>query len=187
MVDVLDSMTEKPHSLRMDALMDVETRESQLNELRAVDPAMMPLGHTLGFRTERVSAGEAMVVLPSGCHLNNLFGYMHGGAIFAIADTAIGLAYVASLDPGKTGTTVESKINFLRPVLSGELQAFARCVNQGKSLSFYECDVRDDRDRLIARVSATMMTLDDRRSGGRSQLYEPTPEVELSTAEGRNR
>lgn len=171
----------------MEVLSDTETRERQLNQLRATDPAMMPLGHTLGFRTERVSAGEAVVVLPSERHLNNLFGYMHGGAIFAIADTAIGLAYVASLDAGRTGTTVESKINFLRPVLSGELQAFAKCVNQGKSLSFYECDVRDDRDRLIARVSATMMTLDDRRSGGRAQLYEPTPKLELSSAEGQSR
>lgn len=170
----------------MEALLDIETRERQLNELRAVDPAMMPLGHTLGFRTVRVSSGEAVVVLPSERRLNNLFGYMHGGAIFAIADTAIGLAYVASLDSERTGTTVESKINFLRPVLSGELQAFARCVNQGRSLSVYECDVRDDRNRLIARVSATMMTLDDRRSGGRSQLYEPTPELESRAAEGRN-
>jgi acyl-CoA thioesterase len=93
------------------------------------------------------------------------------GAIFSIADTAVGLAHVATLDFDKTATTVESKINFLRPALTGELRAHARCVKQGRTLSFFECDICDGEGRLVARSNATMMTLNDNRSDGRDRLH----------------
>jgi acyl-CoA thioesterase len=155
----------------MGSIFNMETRESHLADLRDADAAMMPFGHTLGFRVERVTAGEAMVVIECQRELHNIFGYIHGGAIFSIADTAIGLAHVASLNNRETGTTVESKINFLRPALGGTLRAHARCVKQGRSLSLFECDVSDEQNRLIARTSATMMSLADQRSEGRSRLY----------------
>lgn len=59
----------------------------------------------------------------------------------------------------------------MRPALSGTLRATARMVKQGRTLSFYECDISDERGRLMARVSATMMTLDEDKSSGRSELY----------------
>ena len=59
----------------------------------------------------------------------------------------------------------------MRPALSGLLRATARTVKQGRTLSFYECDITDDEGRLIARASATMMTLDEDRGRGRNELY----------------
>jgi uncharacterized protein (TIGR00369 family) len=184
MISVLDNISTASYALDMDSVLEVETRETQLNTLRAVDSAMMPFGHTLGFRVESLSAGKAVVLLECGSHLHNVFGYTHGGAIFSAADTAIGLAYVASLDTQQTGTTVEAKINFLRPSLSGELRAHARCIKQGKSLSFYECDILDEQERLVARASATMMTLHDHRSDGRRHLYEVATQPKANIAEG---
>src|SRR6202000_2152232 len=108
------------------------------------------------FTIERVTSGEALVSLPCLPHLHNVFGYTHGGAIFSIADTAIGLAHLASLAQDQTATTVESGITYLRPALSGILHARARTVKQGRTLSFYECDITDGDDRLIARASAPM-------------------------------
>ncbi len=142
-----------------------------LRSLRDADPAMMPFGHTLDFRVERVARGEVLVVMPCHRRIHNVFGYTHGGAIFALADTAMGLAHIASLEEHQTATTVESKINFLRPALNGELRAHARSVKHGHTLSFLECDVFDEQNRLIARANGTMMTLDDQRSEGRSRLH----------------
>jgi len=156
----------------MECVFDTATRESHLDNLRASDAAMMPFGHTLGFRVERIVAGEAIVVVECRQDLHNIFGYAHGGAIFSIADTAIGLAHIASLTPSQTGTTVESKINFLCPALDGTLRAHAHCVKQGNSVSLYECDVFSEQNRHIARATATMMSLEDRRNEGRSRLYE---------------
>jgi uncharacterized protein (TIGR00369 family) len=142
-----------------------------LERLRAQDRAMMPYGLTLGFTVESLASGEAVVSMPCLQHVHNVFGYTHGGATFSIADTAIGLAHLAAIEEGQTATTVESRISYMRPALSGLLRATARTVKQGRTLSFYECDVTDDKGRLVARVSATMMTLDEDRSRGRKELY----------------
>ena len=142
-----------------------------LQRLRAQNRAMMPYGLTLGFTVESLASGEAMVTMPCLQHVHNVFGYAHGGAIFSIADTAIGLAHLAAIEEGQTATTVESRISYMRPALSGLLRATARTVKQGRTLSFYECDITDDVGRLIARASATMMTLDEDQSRGRNELY----------------
>lgn len=141
---------------------------SQLQTLRNGDAAMMPFGHTLGFQVERLAWGEVIVVMPCHQRIHNVFGYAHGGAIFALADTAIGLAHLATIKERDTATTVESKINFLRPALSGELRAHARMIKQGRTLSYLECDVFDEQKLLIARASGTMMTLRDERNHGRN-------------------
>jgi len=132
---------------------------------------MMPFGHTLGFRVERVALGEVLVVMPCHRRVYNIFGYTHAGAIFALAETAIGLAHIASLKEHQTATTVGCKINFLRPARDGELRAHARTVKHGNILSFLERDVFDEQRVLIARASGTMMTLNDQRSEGRNRLH----------------
>lgn len=142
-----------------------------LQKLRAQDRAMMPYGLTLGFTVESLASGEAVVSMPCLQHVHNVFGYTHGGATFSIADTAIGLAHLTAIEEGQTATTVESRITYMRPALSGLLRATARTVKQGRTLSFYECDITDEMGRLVARVSATMMTLDEDRSRGRNELY----------------
>jgi uncharacterized protein (TIGR00369 family) len=148
--------------------MEAETLGSQLHKLRSSDAAMMPFWHILGFCVEHVIAGEAVVTMPCKAGLHNIFGYTHGRAVFALADTAIGLAHLAALDVDQTATTVESKINLLRPALSGELRAEAHVVKQRRTLSFLECDVTDEQGRLIALANATMMTSADEQSESRN-------------------
>ena len=143
-----------------------------LRRLRALDETMMPFGRTIGFTVEHIASDEAVVRVHCMPHLHNVFGYTHGAAIFTIADTAIGLAHLASLGEGETATTVESRITYMRPALEGLLRATARVVKQGRTLSFYECDITDDADKLMARVSATMMTLNEEQSHGRNTLHQ---------------
>src|SRR6202000_3104790 len=132
-----------------------------------------PFGDTLGFRVERVGPGEALVLMLSNQRHHNLFGYIHGGAIYALADTAIGVAHLGSLGKNQTATTVESKISFLRPAFQGMLQAQAMTIKRGRTLSYLECDIYDEQKRLVARANGTMMTLEDDRSEGRRDLCEP--------------
>ncbi len=80
-------------------------------------------------------------------------------------------AHIASIGQDQTATAIDSSITCMRPVLSGRLRATARTVKQGRTLSFYECDIADESGRLMARVSATTMTLDEDRSRGRGELY----------------
>ncbi len=94
-------------------------------------------------------------------------GTMHGGVLCDLADAAMGMAYASQLGPGETFTTLELKINFLRPVWRGRLRAEGRVVNAGRTVGLVECDVRDDKERLVARATSTCMTLRGPAATGR--------------------
>jgi uncharacterized protein (TIGR00369 family) len=67
-------------------------------------------------------------------------------------------------------TTIELKINFIRPFIEGRLRAIGRVVEIKNTLLFSEADVVDDEDHLIARASSTCLAIPanrpDRRRGG---------------------
>lgn len=92
---------------------------------------------------------------------------LHGGVLCDISDAAMGMAYASSLKEGESFTTLELKINFLKPVWKANLRAEASVVNVGKTVGLVMCDVFDERERLIARASCTCMTLRDEQAAGR--------------------
>jgi uncharacterized protein (TIGR00369 family) len=97
----------------------------------------------------------------------NPMGTLHGGVLCDLADAAMGYAYASSLAEGETFTTVELKINFLRPVWSGRVLAAARMVTRGRTIGLVECDVTDAAGKLVARASSTCMTLRGERADRR--------------------
>ena len=101
-----------------------------------------------------------------GRHANPM-GTLHGGVLCDVADAAMGMAYAATLDEGETFTTLELKINFLKPVREGRLVATGRVVKGGRTVGLVECDVLDDKERLVARASSTCMTLRGAQAAGR--------------------
>jgi uncharacterized protein (TIGR00369 family) len=152
----------------------METRAPLLEILRSAHkrcPALMPMGETLGFRVERLEAGSAAVTIDADDRHANVMGVTHGGLLFALADTAVGLAHLGLLADGDAGTTVEMKINFLRPVWRTRLRAEAHTVQHGRTLSLLECDVRDSNGCLVARALATMMRLTKETAKGRTTVY----------------
>jgi uncharacterized protein (TIGR00369 family) len=94
-------------------------------------------------------------------------GTLHGGVLCDIADAAMGMAYAASLGEGETFTTLELKINFLKPVWTGKLIATGQVVKGGRTVGFVECDVTDSQGRLVARATSTCMTLREDQAAGR--------------------
>lgn len=149
----------------------------QLREAHTRPPALMPLGETLGFRVERLEKGFAVVAMEAGERHANVLGATHGGVIFALADTAMGLAHLGMLAEGEAGTTVEVKIDFLRPVWRTKLRAEAKAVHGGSTLSFLECSVHDGEQRLIARAVATLMRLTEAAGQGRKTVYNTEPQA----------
>ena len=57
----------------------------------------------------------------------------------------MGMAYFSQLEPGESFTTLELKINFLRPFWTGTLLAHGRVVQRGRTVGMTECDVVDAR------------------------------------------
>ncbi len=126
-----------------------------------------PIAKLLGFRLTQVGTDQATIEMDAGPQHANPMGTLHGGVLCDLADAAMGMAYAAGLDEGETFTTLELKINFLKPVRAGRLVATARLVKGGLTVGLLECDVVDEKDRLVARASSTCMTLRGERAVGR--------------------
>jgi len=126
-----------------------------------------PIATLLGFTLTAVGEGTATIELKVDERLANPMGTLHGGALCDIADAAMGMAWASTLGEGETFTSLELKINFLKPVWSGTLRAVGRVVKGGHTVGLLECDVLDDKDRLVARASSTCMTLRGAQAAGR--------------------
>lgn len=112
---------------------------------------------TLGARIAEAEPGRVVLELVAGPQHRHGGGVVQGGVITQIADAAMGMSLATLQEDGMWNTTIELKINFLRPVVDGRLRAVGRVVEMRQSLLFSEADVLDDRDRLVARASSTCM------------------------------
>jgi len=126
-----------------------------------------PVGRLIGFRVTHAENGQATVEIDVDERHANPMGTLHGGILCDIADMAMGAALVSSLQPDETFTTLEMKINFLRPVWKAKLFAMGKVVKGGHTVSLVECDVFDNELKLIARASSTCLTLRGDQAGGR--------------------
>jgi len=127
----------------------------------------IPLAETMGFQVTEVRCGEAVVEMEAGPQHANPSGTLHGGVLCTIADSAMGIAHASMLNAEESFTTLELKINFLRPFWTGKLRAIGKVVKSGKTISLVECDVLDEAGKLVARASSTCMTLRGEQAEGR--------------------
>jgi uncharacterized protein (TIGR00369 family) len=126
-----------------------------------------PVARLVGFRLVEVAPGRAVFEMEAGPQHANPMGTLHGGILCDIADAAMGIAYASSLEEGESFTTLELKINFLKPVWKARLRAEARVVKRGKTVGMVECDVMDETGSLVARASSTCLKLSGKNAVGR--------------------
>jgi uncharacterized protein (TIGR00369 family) len=112
---------------------------------------------TLGARITESEPGRVVLELEAGPQHRHGAGVVQGGVITQIADAAMGMSVATLQEDGLWNTTIELKINFIRPVVSGRIRAVGRVVEMKQTLLFSEADVLDDRGRLVARASSTCM------------------------------
>lgn len=112
-----------------------------------------------------VEAEENRVVFKGrpGAEFFNPIGTIHGGWTSAILDSAMACAVHTTLQPGQGYTTVEMKLNFVRPILPdlGELTCEGVLIHRGGTLATSEGKLFDGKGRLLAHGSETCMILDN--------------------------
>jgi len=96
--------------------------------------------------------------------LLNFAGVLHGGVTATLADVAVGQALIQR---GHKTTTVELKINYLRPITGSKVTARSHLLRIGKTLSTARVDIFDDKKSLAAVALVTYMLLEE--SSGRMQ------------------
>ena len=124
-------------------------------ELLSADPAGWM--ETLGARISESEPGRVVLELEAGPQHRHGGGVVQGGVITQIADAAMGMSLATLQADGMWNTTIELKINFIRPVVSGRIRAVGRVVEMKQTLLFSEADVVDEQGRLVARASSTCM------------------------------
>jgi uncharacterized protein (TIGR00369 family) len=126
-----------------------------------------PVAELIGFERLSFGDGKCTMRLEAGPQHANPMGTLHGGILCDIADGAMGMAFFTTCAEGESFTTLELKINFLRPFWTGTLLANGWVVQRGKTVGMTECDVVDEAGRLIARATSTVMALRGEAASGR--------------------
>ena len=120
---------------------------------------------TLGATLESVSPGNVEIALRPREDVCQQHGFVHAGAVSAIADTASGYAAL-TLMPASAGVlTTEFKINLLAPAKGDRILAVGKVVKAGRTLTLAQTEVfaeNDGRSKLIALLTATLMAVEGR-------------------------
>ena len=108
--------------------------------LFGADRLKNPFAELVGFTLQfgRRGSGASAAALKVRPELLNPNGVVHGGALFTMADTAMGAALHTTLAPGEYCATVEIKIHFLQPVTRGKIRCRTRLVHRGSRIAVLE-------------------------------------------------
>jgi len=129
--------------------------------------ARPPVSELIGFEVSEAGDGRTVVLLQADPRHFNPMGTVHGGILCDIADAAMGIAFATTLASGESFTTVELKINFLRPVRKTLLRAAGRVVQRGRTIGYVECDITDENEKLVAKSNSTCLVLRGDQAAGR--------------------
>jgi uncharacterized protein (TIGR00369 family) len=143
---------------------------SKLESLRKMisgERADAPVAQVLGFKVIEVEEGRVVIELEATDRLHNPMGTLHGGILCDIADAAMGYAFSSTLADDELFTTVEIKLNFLKPVFYSVLRAEGKLIKKGSSVGLLECHVYDEKQSLVAHSTSTCMILRGNTSGRR--------------------
>jgi uncharacterized protein (TIGR00369 family) len=116
--------------------------------------AMGLIGASLG----GVAPGAVEIALPFRDELTQQKGFVHGGVIGMIADTACGYAAYSLMPADSSLVTVEYKINILAPARSS-LVARGEVVKAGRTLTITRGEVYAEDGTQIALMQQTLMML----------------------------
>lgn len=120
---------------------------------------------TLGATIATVEPGAVAIELAPAPTISQQHGFVHAGAVSAIADSAAGYAALSMMPMDRGVLTTEFKINLLAPAAGDRIIARGKVVKAGRTLTLAQTEVfaeQDGRSRLIALLTATLMAVEGR-------------------------
>ena len=124
--------------------------------------AQPPIATTLDFRLVEVERGRAVFECePAEFHYNPI-GTVHAGLASTLLDSAMGCAFVTTLDEVVGWTTLELKANFTRPLTAetGLVRCVGTVVHPGRTVATTEARIEDAEGRLYAHGTSTILVLE---------------------------
>lgn len=130
-----------------------------------------PVAQVLGFKVVEAEEGRVVIEIEASERLHNPMGTLHGGILCDIADAAMGLSFISTLAEDELFTTVEIKLNFLKPIFKSKLRAEGKIIKKGRTIGLLECHIYDDKDSLVAHSTSTCMVLKENSNHKRERKY----------------
>jgi uncharacterized protein (TIGR00369 family) len=138
-----------------------------MQKLVAGEIPISGMSELMGFRLVEVRPGHAVIVItPDEQHYNGL-GIVHGGLAATLLDSALGVAINSMMPAGKVFTTVEMKVNYVRPIRgeTGQVRCTANTIHVGGRVATAEGRIEDLNGTLYAHGTATCMLFREPRRG----------------------
>ena len=130
----------------------------ELDKLRKLTIAENPFCALLQMELLDAKEGYALGRLPIRNEIMNMYGSVHGGASYALADTIGG---IAATTYGYYVVTVDGKMNYLLQIKDTQyLYCEAKAVRQGKTIGFYRITFTNDTHDIVATADFTYYRLD---------------------------
>ncbi len=121
-----------------------------------------PISEHFDFALTEVESGKVVFEGKPHASFYNPLGTIHGGFITTLLDSAMACAIHTTLDAGKGSTSVEIKVNFVRPIFekTGTLRAVGEAVNVGRQIASAEGKLIDENGKLYAHGTTTCFIFD---------------------------
>jgi len=113
-----------------------------------------PFRELVGVTFTKVENGYSHCFLEVDKKLLNPAGIVHGGAIYTLADSGMGVALYSFIDEGEVFLTIEANIFYFKAVSSGTLTCESRVVHRGKRIAVMEAEIKNEGE-LVAKAMGT--------------------------------
>jgi uncharacterized protein (TIGR00369 family) len=119
-----------------------------------------PYFDLLSLRISEVGAGFSVMEIDLAQKHLQPFGFVHGGVFASIIDAASFWSLFYEIEDQDTGvTTVDLKLNYLAPAVSGKLIARGRQIKLRRKVGYADAEVTDAKGRILAHGSSTVILL----------------------------
>lgn len=127
--------------------------------------ARQKLMETIGAQLTKVSPGDVEIELPFRDDLTQQHGFLHGGIVAGILDSACGYAALSLMPLKSAVLPIEYKVNFVAPARGARLIAHGHVAKPGRTITVCAGDLfarSDGEEKLVATMLATMLALPER-------------------------
>ena len=132
-----------------------------LQKMASGEYANLPIGDHLGFRVAAVEPGKVTLRGRPDERSYNLLKSVHGGWTAAVLDTAMALSNLTLLAADQSFTTLDIRINYLRPITleTGEVTAHGAVIQSGRRVAYCEARLVDGAGKLLAHGTGSLLIL----------------------------
>ena len=138
---------------------------SGIDALKALmngDVSKPPIINHFDFEFKLIEFGKVQMAVTFAESHYNLLGSVHGGAIATLLDTVMGCAVQSVVPLGKTYTTLNIGVNYLRAITlaTGEVRAEATVIHSGRTTALSQGRLSDSTGKIIASAESTCLLFD---------------------------